>query len=72
MREGNDGKACGLYLRVSTDRQADVKDGSLDTQLSTLSKYIDIKNAGGGEEWFVSKVYREEGRSGKTADRPHA
>ena len=63
-------KACGLYLRVSTDRQASIKEGSLDTQLSTLTKYTEIKTSNSDEEWYVAEVYREEGKSGKNIDRP--
>ena len=63
-------KACGLYLRVSTERQAQVKEGSLDTQLGTLKKFCEIKSSHGTEEWVVAEVYREEGKSGKNTDRP--
>jgi len=63
-------KACGLYLRVSTERQAQVKEGSLDTQLGTLKKFCEIKSSHGTEEWVVVEVYREEGKSGKNTDRP--
>ena len=63
-------KACGLYLRVSTEQQASTKEGSLDTQLSTLTKYTEIKTSNTDEEWYIAQVYREEGRSGKNTDRP--
>ncbi len=63
-------KECGLYLRVSTERQALVKEGSLDTQLGTLKKFCEIKSSHGSEEWVVAEVYREEGKSGKSTDRP--
>jgi len=63
-------KACGLYLRVSTEQQASIKEGSLDTQLSSLTKYIEIKTSNSDEEWYIAQVYREEGRSGKNTDRP--
>ena len=63
-------KACGLYLRVSTERQAQIKEGSLDTQLGTLKKFCEIKSSHGTEEWVVADVYREEGKSGKNTDRP--
>ncbi len=61
---------CGLYLRVSTEMQAMVKEGSLDTQLSALTKYTEIKTLNTDEEWVVSQIYREEGKSGKNTDRP--
>ena len=62
-------KKCGLYLRVSTQRQVDVKAGSLDTQEDKLASFVNLKNSA-EEEWKVVKVYREEGRSGKNTDRP--
>ncbi|MFQ5647465.1 MAG: recombinase family protein, partial [bacterium] len=65
-----EGKACGLYLRVSTERQAQIKEGSLDTQLGTLKKFTEIKSTQGNEEWVVAEVYREEGKSGKNINRP--
>ena len=63
-------KRVGLYARVSTDRQAQIKDGSLDTQLDMLGKYVEIKDMGDEEEWKVVKTYREEGKSGKDTNRP--
>lgn len=61
---------CGLYLRVSTDIQAETKDGSLDTQDDLLRKYCELKTATDTQEWIVAKVYREEGKSGKDVNRP--
>ena len=63
-------KKCGVYVRVSTDHQAEVKDGSLDTQEDILAKYIELKNATDEDTWLISQVYREEGRSGKDVNRP--
>ena len=63
-------KKCGLYVRVSTDMQALVKDGSLDTQVDTLRKYADVKSATDDDGWEIAEVYREEGKSGKNTDRP--
>jgi len=61
-------KKCGLYLRVSTQMQVDVKAGSLDTQEEKLISFVNLKNSA-DEEWKVFKVFREEGRSGKDTDR---
>ena len=62
---------CGLYARVSTDLQADVKNGSLDTQIDLLQKYVEIKDLTSPKEgWTVFEIYREEGKSGKNVDRP--
>jgi len=63
-------KQCGLYVRVSTNLQAMVKDGSLDTQVDTLKKFVEFKKATSGEPWEVAEIYREEGKSGKNTDRP--
>ncbi|MFH0754103.1 MAG: recombinase family protein [Candidatus Omnitrophota bacterium] len=62
-------KLCALYLRVSTERQSLVRDGSLDTQESRLKGYIDFRK-GGETDWKVVDTYREEGKSGKNTDRP--
>lgn len=61
---------CGLYVRVSTPRQASVEEGSLDTQISQLQAYVDFENRARKGEWLVEEVYREEGRSGKDLNRP--
>jgi site-specific DNA recombinase len=61
---------CGLYARVSTEDQANVKDGSLDTQLDKLQREVRHKNANDDDDWRVAAVYREEGRSGKDTNRP--
>jgi len=62
-------KRCGLYVRVSTDRQAQIKEGSLDTQLDRLRSYVKIRNCP-DVEWKIIEEYREEGKSGKNTDRP--
>lgn len=61
-------KVAALYTRVSTDQQAQRKDGSLDTQEDLLRRMVEQKRAM-GEHWEI-KVFREEGVSGKTLDRP--
>jgi len=61
---------CGLYTRVSTDLQAFTKEGSLDTQLDMLEKFVELKNGTTEDEWIIAEIYREEGRSGKDTDRP--
>ena len=62
---------CGLYARVSTDLQAEVKNGSLDTQIDLLQRYVSLKDSTSPEEeWKVVAIYREEGESGKNVDRP--
>jgi DNA invertase Pin-like site-specific DNA recombinase len=52
-----------LYVRVSTEDQA--KEGfSLDAQTDRLEAYCGYK------EWVISDIYRDEGYSGRTTDRP--
>lgn len=55
-----------LYTRVSTDMQANKDEGSLDTQEGRLRAAITAR-AG---EHQVLYVFREEGESGKSLDRP--
>jgi DNA invertase Pin-like site-specific DNA recombinase len=54
-----------LYLRVSTDQQANKEEGSLETQEARLRQWA--ASWAGPMELFV---YREAGVSGKTLDRP--
>ena len=68
-------KLCGLYVRVSTERQSELKDGSLDTQTDRLKQYIGFREKSPADEaksikWKVTEVYREEGKSGKNTERP--
>ena len=54
---------CALYLRVSTDQQAD-HGVSLPAQQSRLMSYIKAQN------WDLFKIYTDDGYSGKNLDRP--
>jgi len=54
---------CALYLRVSTDNQAD-HGVSLPAQQSRLMAYIQAQN------WNLFKVYTDDGFSGKDLNRP--
>ena len=63
-------KRCGLYTRVSTEDQAQVKDGSLETQMDLLERHVQLKADSTDETWRVAGRYREEGRSGKDMNRP--
>lgn len=60
-------KRCGIYVRVSTSRQALVKEGSLETQEDRLRAYIKVRNTP-EEEWKAIDVYKE-AKSGKDTDR---
>lgn len=68
-------RLCGLYARVSTERQSEVRDGSLDTQMDRLKQYVSFRQPSSSKEkyaesWKIVDVYREEGRSGKNTERP--
>lgn len=66
-------RLCGLYTRVSTERQSEIKDGSLDTQMDRLKDYMKfrVSSLGGkNEKWKIIGRFREQGRSGKNMERP--
>ena len=68
-------KLCGLYVRVSTERQSELKDGSLDTQTDRLKQYIGFREKSlvddtKSTKWKAVEIYREEGKSGKNIERP--
>ncbi|TNE87297.1 MAG: recombinase family protein [Deltaproteobacteria bacterium] len=54
-----------IYTRVSTDIQAGREEGSLETQEARLRAYLTSRG-----DHVVAGVYREEGASGKSLDRP--
>ena len=62
-------KRCGLVVRVSTDRQAKNKEGSLTNQLQRLRAHIDYKTNACGENWLESGTYVLKGISGKDSFR---
>lgn len=60
----------GIYLRVSTEEQAQVVEGSISSQKHRLSSYVEIRNVqepGWGE---VLETYADEGLSAKDTRRP--
>ena len=62
---------CGLYGRVSTQRQAMIEEGGLDTQFNLMDRQVEFENDKDPEtEWLVVDKYREEGWSGKNLERP--
>ena len=64
-------KRCGLYIRVSTDRQAKVEEGSLKNQDQLLTHHVEFKNKMNGEQWVIVERYIDEGKSAKdTKGRP--
>ncbi|GAJ17774.1 unnamed protein product, partial [marine sediment metagenome] len=56
-------------MRVSSVRQANTIDGSLDTQEDKLKKLIELRS-NENEQWILYDIYREEGKSGKNIERP--
>jgi site-specific DNA recombinase len=58
-------KRCGLYIRVSTDRQAKVEEGSLKNQDQLLTQHVELKNKMDGEQWVIGERYIDEGKSAK-------
>ncbi len=59
----------GLYLRVSTEEQAQVVEGSIKSQEHRLKDFIKFKNS--SEPWGkVIKIYSDEGISAKNTNRP--
>ncbi|MDD5529549.1 MAG: recombinase family protein [bacterium] len=61
-------KKIGIYTRVSSQRQADIQSGSLDTQADRMRNYAKIRNKE-EDPWEVVDIYREEGKSGKNIER---
>lgn len=64
-----------LYARVSSDKQANKEDGSLDTQLDRLNSFVEYKRTQ-GQEWIITerlvegeKDGKRHGRTGKDMDR---
>jgi len=64
-------KRCGLYIRVSTERQAKVEEGSLKNQDQLLTQHIELKSKILQENWIIVGRYIDEGKSAKdTQGRP--
>ena len=60
---------CGLYIRVSTSKQAAEEEGSLKSQVQRLKEEMERRSQRGAP-WVETKVYVEEGVSGKDFNRP--
>ena len=64
-------KRCGLYIRVSTETQARVPEGSLKNQRFALEQFINSRNAIDKEaKWEITDYYADEGKSAKDTKRP--
>jgi site-specific DNA recombinase len=62
-------KKCGFVIRVSTDRQAKNKEGSLKNQLQRLQAHLDYKIVACGEQWVEAQRYVLKAVSGKDSFR---
>lgn len=62
-------KNCGLYIRVSSEKQASIEEGSLKNQEEQLRRYVQMKNID-GERWTVVDTYIDGGKSAKDTNRP--
>jgi site-specific DNA recombinase len=60
----------GYYIRVSTDEQAQVLEGSLDSQRHRLNSFIEIKNLQESSWGKLVETYVDEGFSAKDTKRP--
>lgn len=60
----------GIYLRVSTEEQARIVDGSLVSQKSRLEEYVAGQNRRESGWGTIIDVYCDEAKSGKNLNRP--
>jgi DNA invertase Pin-like site-specific DNA recombinase len=56
---------CAIYIRVSTEMQAKQQSSTLDSQTKYCKKFLSLH-----PDWELTDVYREEGVSGTTLNRP--
>ena len=64
-------KKLGLYIRVSTERQVKVVEGSLKNQDQLLTHHVEFKSKLSNEQWVIVDRYVDEGKSAKdTKGRP--
>ena len=64
------GRSVGYYIRVSTDRQAKVQEGSLKNQRQILDAELKRRNLQQTDWGVFVDAYVDEGLSGKTTNRP--
>jgi site-specific DNA recombinase len=63
-------KRVGIYLRVSTEEQARIQDGSLVSQRQRAIEYVEAQNRKEGAWGTIADFYCDEGRSAKDMRRP--
>ena len=59
-------KRCGLYVRVASE----VPPNTLETQVDALKAFVNSKRGTTDESWEIAQIYRDNGKSGNTTDRP--
>ena len=60
----------GAYIRVSTDKQAQVFEGSLETQKFRMQEFVKLRNFGESKWGYIVDFYIDEGLSAATDRRP--
>ncbi len=63
-------KRCGVYIRVSTEEQARIVDGSLVSQKNRIVEYVEYQNKLKANWGHIVEFYCDEGRSAKDMNRP--
>lgn len=64
-------KKVALYVRVSTDEQAKVEEGSLKNQIQELNRFVDAENLKQNGSWGgIFDTYIDDGYSAKNLKRP--
>jgi site-specific DNA recombinase len=63
-------KRIGIYIRVSTEEQAKIVEGSLVSQRKRLEEYVDGQNRRESNWGAIISVYVDEGKSAKDMNRP--
>jgi site-specific DNA recombinase len=62
----------GIYARVSTDEQAEVREGGTKNQIESLKKYVQGENVKSDGKWgSLIDLYVDDGFSAKTLQRPN-
>lgn len=60
----------GGYIRVSTEEQASIVDGSLDNQKYRINAFVDLKNVQESKWGKIEELYIDDGYSAKDTRRP--
>ena len=63
-------RRCGIYIRVSTEEQARIQDGSLVSQKNRLVEYVEHQSKHNPSWGTIVDFYCDEGKSAKDMNRP--